>query len=81
MKKLLLSILLSLTAFTSYSQTTLLGDVNQDGHVNVVDIMVMVNYVLGNAVVEFEPWAGDVNYDEIVNVTDIMGVVRICLGM
>ena len=59
----------------------LIGDVNQDGHVNVVDIMVMVNYVLGNAVVEFEPWAGDVNYDEIVNVTDIMGVVRICLGM
>lgn len=58
----------------------IIGDVNKDGHVNVADIMVMVNQVLGHQVVEVDMGVGDVNYDDVLNVTDIMGVVRICLN-
>jgi hypothetical protein len=45
MRKLLLSLVLSLTAFSSYSQSTLLGDVNQDGKVSIADAMMVVNII------------------------------------
>ena len=57
-----------------------IGDVNQDGRVNVADVMALVNYVLGHSVIDFEQRIGDVNFDDNINVTDIMGVVGICLG-
>ena len=53
-----------------------LGDVNLDGFVNVSDIMIVVNYILGNEVnstVELM----DINQDSRVTVTDVMQIVNI----
>ena len=46
MKKLLLSLLLSLMAFTTHAQSTMLGDVNNDGKVTVTDAMMVVDIIM-----------------------------------
>ena len=50
---------------------------NGDGLINVLDIVVLVNIVLGNT----EPVGdGDLNGDGIFNVLDIVALVDIILG-
>ena len=64
--------------FSIKVSTYLLGDVNLDGFVNVSDIMIVVNYILGNEVnstVELM----DINQDSRVTVTDVMQIVNIIL--
>lgn len=58
------------------------GDVNGDGAITVADVMLMVNYILGNDLSHksFSAYAADPNRDERVNVSDVMIVVNIILG-
>ena len=58
----------------------LLGDANGDGRVNVSDVMVVINYILGNKPKVIKLVRSDVNIDTNINVTDVMGIVRIILG-
>ena len=51
------------------------GDVTDDGIVNVLDVVALVNIVLGDNT----NMSGDVNNDEIVNVLDIVALVNIIL--
>ena len=53
------------------------GDVNQDGVINVSDIVIAVNIVLGMS--PFNELA-DINGDGIVNVQDIILLVNIILS-
>ena len=53
------------------------GDINNDGFVNVVDVVLMVNFVLGiTTPTADEQEAGDVNTDGMVNVVDIVIIVN-----
>ena len=56
------------------------GDVNGDGYIDVVDIMGIVNYILGESHSSFEANAADVNGDGYIDVVDIMGLVNKILG-
>jgi len=56
---------------------SLLGDLNGDGILNVLDIIIMVNMILG---VEPETALADLNGDGIVNVLDIINLVNLILG-
>jgi len=58
-----------------------LGDVNNDGDINVLDIVRVVNIILENDPLptDYELWAGDVNVDESVNVQDVVIIVTIIL--
>ena len=58
----------------------LLGDVNRDGEVNVTDVMLAVNYILGENSTFFHFDNADINQDGDVNVSDVMGIVAIILG-
>lgn len=58
-------------------QTTLTGDVNKDGVVNVFDIVSIVNYSLG--VTDENLPLYDLNGDGVVNVFDIVKIVNISL--
>ena len=58
----------------------LLGDVNGDGTVDVSDINLMVNYILGKPVEPFIIQAADTDVSGSVDVTDINIVVNIVLG-
>lgn len=57
----------------------LCGDVNEDGLINVLDIISMVNYILGANPDPFNLDAADVSVDDLINVLDIIGIVNIIL--
>ena len=52
------------------------GDINSDGTVNVVDIVLAVNIILENTYNQ----AADLNDDDVVNVIDIVLLVNLILG-
>ena len=57
------------------------GDANMDGVINVLDIVIVVNYVLG--VDEFNNsqfQVSDINSDGTVNILDIISIVNIIIG-
>jgi hypothetical protein len=58
----------------------LLGDVNGDGKVNVVDIALVRDHILGNAVETFIEKAADLNKDDRINVTDLALIRDIILS-
>jgi hypothetical protein len=57
------------------------GDVNNDGIINVLDIVAAVNFVLGSSSPsDSEACASDYNGDGIINVLDIVAIVNVVLG-
>ena len=58
------------------------GDVNQDGVINVLDVLMAVNIILKT--IEPTPsqeWAADCNGEGIVNILDVVGIVNVILGI
>lgn len=55
------------------------GDVNDDGVINILDIVGIVNHIMGTATLPVEE-AGDVNTDGMINILDIVQIVNIILG-
>ena len=53
------------------------GDLNLDGVVNILDVVVMVNIVIG---VELELSGSDLNQDGIVNVLDVVLLINVILS-
>ena len=58
----------------------LYGDVNFDGSLNVQDIILVVNFVLGQTPTEEEFITADINQDGIINILDVITVVGEILG-
>ncbi len=54
------------------------GDVNGDGRVNVSDVSVLINMILG--IVPVDESLADVNGDGRVNVSDVSALINIILG-
>nr|BAR34042.1 phage tail protein [uncultured Mediterranean phage uvMED] len=57
-----------------------LGDINADGQINVVDVVNLVNYILGGDITEEQIALSDYNQDGQVNVVDIVNIVSEILG-
>jgi len=59
----------------------LAGDVNQDLTVDVLDIVIMVNFIMGGAEPnDYEFWASDLNGDGTIDVLDVVLEVNIVMG-
>ena len=57
------------------------GDVNRDKTVTISDVVMMVNYILGNTSVgTFYELNADVNTDGIINISDVVETVNMILG-
>ncbi len=55
----------------SFYATILVGDVNTDNNIDVLDIIIMVNYILGNTdSINFN--YADINYDGSIDISDII---------
>ena len=60
--------------------TYTLGDINQDQIIDILDLVMTVNYILG--IQEFENiqmYSADMNEDGIVNIQDIINIINIIL--
>jgi len=53
----------------------LYGDVNFDGQLNITDIVLIINFVLGGLLTEEELITADINQDGILNILDVIQVV------
>ena len=51
------------------------GDVNGDGTVNITDVLLLINYILGTDV-EIVFNNADVNGDTFVNITDVTAIIN-----
>ena len=61
--------------------TYILGDTNLDGILNVLDIVLIVNYILGNTDFTNEQQIiADINEDGTQNILDVVLLVNIILG-
>ncbi len=59
-----------------YFQNIILGDLNADGILNILDIVLMINMILSN---EYSV-AADVNEDGFVDILDVVIMVNILVG-
>ena len=59
--------------------TVLIGDLNHDGYVNITDVVLLSNYVLGNEANIFK-FEADLNGDGLVNITDVVTLTGIVLN-
>jgi agmatine deiminase len=53
------------------------GDANADGTVNVLDVVALTNYFIGNEPEPFCFMNADINEDTVINVIDIVGIIQI----
>ena len=56
----------------------ILGDINADGLVNVIDVVTIVSIILGDGSYSA---AGDINEDGLLNVLDVVGIVDLILSL
>ena len=69
------------TYYYEESEECTLGDVSNDGIINVIDIVSLVNHILGsNTLTDVGLCAADLNSDGIINVIDIVSLVNIILS-
>ena len=61
-------------------EVELYGDVNFDGSLDITDVILLVNFVLGQTPTEEESLTADMNQDSIVNILDVILVVNEILG-
>ena len=57
----------------------LMGDVNGDGEVNIGDVVLLVNHILGKATGDIHLEAADQNGDNAIDIADIMAIIQIIL--
>ena len=63
------------------STNGILGDINQDSIINVLDIISLINFVLGlDSPTSDEMMLSDLNQDSIINVLDIVSLVNLILN-
>ncbi|MBQ4139072.1 MAG: hypothetical protein II592_05975, partial [Muribaculaceae bacterium] len=62
------------------NQTWIKGDVNGDGEVNVNDVTVLINYILGKNPTPFVEANANVNGDEGINVNDVTALINLILN-
>ena len=61
----------------------LLGDINEDGNIDILDIVRLVNIIVGNPPepTDYELWSGDFNLDGNLNVLDAIAMINLILGL
>ena len=57
----------------------IIGDINNDGNIDVLDVVILVNYILNSDTSELD--GADINNDGDINVLDIVALVSIILDI
>ena len=65
---------------TVHVKNLLMGDVDSNGEVNVTDVVLIIDQIVGRYPWNFNADAADVNYDGYINITDVVLVIDHVLG-
>ena len=65
---------------TETSTPVRLGDVNEDGLVNIADVTCLIDYLLGANPQPFNELNADVNYSGEINIADVTALIDILLS-
>ena len=58
----------------------ILGDINSDANINIQDVVILINFILGSAIPEGNQlYAADLNSDGILNVQDVVILIGLIL--
>tara|TARA_B100001750_G_C15327806_1_gene505621 strand:- start:315 stop:812 length:498 start_codon:yes stop_codon:yes gene_type:complete len=58
-----------------------IGDINQDDIINILDIISLVNFILGSEIPSTdETMLSDLNQDEVINILDVVMLVNLILN-
>ena len=58
------------------------GDVNMDSSIDILDVVVLVNFVLGSDIPDnMQTILSDLNDDGIINILDIISLINVILGV
>lgn len=63
-----------------YSNEFVLGDVNHDGKIDIVDVTNITNYILNKNHGSFYEAEADVNQDGVISITDVTYMVNLILS-
>lgn len=63
------------------NDTSISGDVNNDGTISIADVMKVVNYILGEENTMLPLFLGDMDSNNQLSVTDVMGIVNKILDL
>ena len=58
----------------------LYGDVNFDNNLDITDVILLINFILGTTPTEEESLTSDMNQDSIINILDVIQLVGEILG-
>lgn len=67
------------TNFTITVSDAVLGDVNDDGSINGLDVVKMVDHIMGREPAGFDPFTSDINSDGKINGVDLVKLVRLVM--
>ena len=56
-----------------------LGDINQDLIIDILDIVIIINTILGDEITGTQFYLADINSDNILNIQDIILIINIIL--
>ena len=59
----------------------LYGDVNFDGTIDITDIVLVINFILGEEPTEEQELTADMTQDGVVNILDVIQIVNEVLGL
>ena len=68
-----------ITATEIYS-AVVVGDVNEDGMVNIADVTCLIDYLLGSNPQPFNELNADVDHSSTINIADVTALIDILLG-
>ena len=57
-----------------------IGDTNQDNIINILDVVIVVNFIMGEHPLGIEYYLSDMNSDGIINIQDIILLINQILG-
>jgi len=64
------------------NDSSYLGDINEDLIINILDVVLLVNFILSNEIpTDSQFFAADVNSDNIINILDVVLIVNIILDL
>ena len=61
---------------TDSGQPILMGDVNQDGELNILDVIKIVNHIINFELLDpLQQYMGDLNDDGMINILDVINLI------